>query len=231
MRGKQSRKPAWGKIIAAIVVFVALAAAWRYTPLSEYLTGARIRGWAQAMRDAPFAAAWAVLSYIPASFIMFPRPLLTLFTVIAFGPWLGFTYSMLGIIIAALTHYYTGVALPERTVKHLAGDRIDDYTNRLRNHGFVAIFAIRMVPIAPFPVEGIMAGAARISVRDYTIGTFLGMLPGVLATTVYGRQIERALKDASTINYWVLGAVALIFILITVAVGLWFKQQSAPSST
>ena len=49
------------------------------------------------------------------------RPLLTLITVVAFGPWLGFAYSMLGIMIAALATYYTGRALPRDTVKRIAG--------------------------------------------------------------------------------------------------------------
>ena len=32
---------------------------------------------------------------------LFPRALITLFGVIAFGPWLGFAYAMSGILLAA----------------------------------------------------------------------------------------------------------------------------------
>ena len=54
---------------------------------------------------------------------MFPRPLITLFAVIAFGPWLGFVYSMTGILLAALVTYYVGVKLPRRHGAHGSRDR------------------------------------------------------------------------------------------------------------
>lgn len=227
---RRPRKPAWGKLIAAAVVIAALAAMWRFTPISEFLTAERIGGWARYVRAQPLAPVWAVIAYVLTSYVMFPRPLLTLFTVIAFGPWLGFTYSMIGIMAAALSHYYVGVALPDGSVQKLAGDKMTKVTERLKDHGFLAIFAIRVVPVAPFPVEGFIAGATRIKVWDYLLGTFLGMLPGVLATTVFGRELERAIKDPSTINYWVLGAVVLVFIAITAGVAKWFAKANTAAA-
>ena len=228
---KRHRKPAWGKIAAAAVVIAALTAIWRYTPLSEYLTANRISEWARYVREMHLAPLWTVVAYVVTSYLMFPRPVLTLFTVIAFGPWLGFTYSMLGIMVAALSHYYVGRLLPPDFIRKLLGDKMDKIGDRLRNHGFLTIFAIRVVPVAPFPVEGFAAGAKRLRVWDYSLGTFLGMLPGVLATTVFGREIERALKDPGSLNYWVLGGAVLAVILFTVLVGRWLvKLQETPAS-
>ncbi|MBX6392064.1 MAG: TVP38/TMEM64 family protein [Burkholderiales bacterium] len=227
---KRPRKPAWGKLVAAAVVIAALTAAWRYTPLADYLTAQRIGAWARYVREMQLAPLWTVIAYVVTSYLMFPRPLLTLFTVIAFGPWLGFTYSMLGIMVAALSHYYVGRLLPPDFIRKLMGDKMDRIGDRLRDHGFLTVFAIRVVPVAPFPVEGFAAGAKRLRVWDYSLGTFLGMLPGVLATTIFGREIERALNDPSQINYWVLGGVVLALILVTVLVGRWLnKLQAAPA--
>ena len=228
---KRPRKPAWGKLAAAAVAIAALTAMWRYTPLSEYLTADRISGWARFVREQPMAPVWTVLAYVLTSYLMFPRPVLTLFTVIAFGPWLGFTYSMVGIMAAALSHYYVGRMLPGDTVRKLMGDKLDKMGERLKGHGFLTIFAIRVIPVAPFPVEGIAAGAKRLRVWDYSLGTFLGMLPGVLATTVFGREIEHALEDPDSINYWVLGGVVLFLIVLTIGVGRWLvKLQAAPAN-
>lgn len=224
------RHPAWGKLLLGAIVIAALAAIWRYTPLSDYLTGERISGWANTVRHMPFAPLWTVIAYVLSSYVMFPRPVLTLFTVIAFGPWLGFTYSMLGIMAAALSHYYVGIALPGDTVKKLAGSKMQKMGERLQHHGFLTIFAIRVVPVAPFPLEGVIAGTLRIKVWDYSLGTFLGMVPGVLATTVFGRELERAFKDPSQINYWLLAGIVVFFIALTAFVGRWLtKLQSAPA--
>jgi uncharacterized membrane protein YdjX (TVP38/TMEM64 family) len=96
---------------------------------------------------------------------------------------------MAGILGAALATYYTGRLLPRGSVKRLAGEKLDDMSKKLRNDGFLAVTAVRLVPVAPFAIEGIVAGAVRIRLGPYAVGTFLGMLPGVLATSVFGDQL------------------------------------------
>jgi phospholipase D1/2 len=224
-RARSKRKPAWGKIVLIALLFAGLAAAWRYTPLSEYITADRIAGWARAVRETHWAPAVVILSYTPAAFVMFPRPLLTLFTVIAFGPWLGFAYGMTGILLAALATYYTGRVLNPDTINRLGGDDVEKITRKLRRHGLLAMFLVRIVPAAPFSVEGIIAGAARLKLWHYMLGTFLGMVPGVLATSVFGGQIANALEDPGKINYWIVGAVVVAMIGLMVFVRWWMARQ------
>ena len=108
------RGPAWGKIVAIALVIAALAAAWRYTPLSEYVNAERIEAWARNTGDVPWAPLVVMLAYTPACLVMFPRPLITLFAVLSFGAVLGFVYSIIGILGAALATYYLGRALRPR---------------------------------------------------------------------------------------------------------------------
>jgi uncharacterized membrane protein YdjX (TVP38/TMEM64 family) len=224
-RQRRKRKPAWAEIIGALVFLALLGAAWRYTPLSDYITTERVGGWAKAVGGTWWAPIAVVLAYVPASFVMFPRPLLTLFTVIAFGPRLGFVYSMLGITVAAWATYYAGRAMPKPTVKRLAGDKLDQMGTKLRKHGFLAVVAWRTTPVTPFTLDGIMAGALRIKLWDYTAGTIVAMLPGVLATTIFGHQIKRWIENPDEISYWILGAIVVVFGLITWGVSRWFAKQ------
>jgi uncharacterized membrane protein YdjX (TVP38/TMEM64 family) len=165
--------------------------------------------------------------YTPAAFVMFPRPVLTLLTVIAFGPWLGFAYGMTGIIGSALATYYVGRLLPEKTLQRLAGDKLDDVIKALRRRGLMAMLAVRIIPVAPFAVEGFIAGAVPIKLWDYTLGTFLGMLPGVLATSVFGGQLAAALEDPSTLNWWIVGGVIVAMAALTWYVKRWFARQNS----
>jgi phospholipase D1/2 len=222
---RAGRKPAWGKLVAIALACAALAAAWRYTPLAELVTPERIIAWAKAVRGTPWAPVVVVLIYTPAAFVLFPRPLLTLLTVIAFGPRLGFVYGMAGILLSALATYYAGRVLRPATVERLTGKYSSHAGKVLREHGLAAMIAIRIVPAAPFVLEGILAGAMRIKLWHYMVGTFVGMLPGVLATSVFGDQITRALEDPSTINWWLVGAVLIAFALMTWAVKRWFAKR------
>jgi uncharacterized membrane protein YdjX (TVP38/TMEM64 family) len=210
-----------------VLACAALAAAWRYTPLSELITAERIIGWARAVRETKWAPVVVILIYTPAAFLMFPRPLLTLLTVIAFGPWLGFAYGMTGILVSALATYCAGRLLSRETVKRLAGEMLDHMSKRLRSHGLAAVTAVRIVPAAPFTIEGIVAGALRIKLWHYMLGTFLGMLPGVLATSVFGDQIATALEDPSKINWWIVAGVVLAFAVFTYFVRRWFASQES----
>lgn len=216
--------PAWGKILIAALVIAALAAAWRYTPLSELITGKQVTAWARAMREHPWAPVALVLVYVPATFVMFPRPVLTLVGVIAFGAWLGLAYTMAGIVLSALATYYVGRALPRKTIKRIAGDKMDDVSRQMRHHGILAVAALRFLPTAPFGVEGMIVGTVGVKLFDYLVGTLLGMAPGVLATTVFGHQINNAFSDPSTINYWVIGATIVVFAIVTFVIGRWLSK-------
>jgi uncharacterized membrane protein YdjX (TVP38/TMEM64 family) len=219
------KRPAWGKILLAAVVIAALTAMWRYTHLSEFITGERLSAWARTMRETPWAPFALVLAYTPAAFIMFPRPVLTLVGVIAFGPWLGFGYAMAGVLTSALATYYVGRALPRKTVRNIGGDKVDDVSQQMQRHGILAVAALRFLPTAPFGVEGMIVGTMRVKVWDYVLGTTLGMGPGVLATTVFGTQITNAFEDPSTVNYWVIGATVVVFIALSWVVGRWLTRR------
>ena len=227
-RGPVRDGPAGGKIALFALVVAALSALWRYTPIGKYLTPERVFDWAQTFGQQWWAPLAVIAAYTPACFTMFPRPLITLFAVIAFGPWLGFAYSMTGILLAALVTYYVGVKLPEDTVRRLAGAKMDGVADVLRRRGLIACLAVRIVPAAPFAVEGFIAGNIGIKVSDFLLGTFLGMLPGTLTTTVFGDQIQTALEDPSKINWWLVAGVLLMFAVMIYFVKRWFaKQQKA----
>jgi phospholipase D1/2 len=218
--------PAWGRIALIALVVAALSATWRYTPLREFLTPERAFDWAQTFGRKWWAPLAVIVAYTPACFTMFPRPLITLFAVIGFGPWLGFTYSMTGILLAALVTYYVGVKLPDDTVRRLAGSKMDGLAEVLRRRGLIACFAVRVVPAAPFAVEGFVAGDIGIKLRDFMLGTFLGMLPGTLTTTVFGDQIQTALEDPSRINWWLVAGVILFFVVLILYVRRWFAREN-----
>ena len=221
----QQGAPAWYKLAAFALVLAAFAAVWRYTPLAEYLTAEQVSGWARMLGSTWWAPYALIVVYTPAAFVMFPRPLITLTAVIAFGAWAGFACAIAGITVAALASYVAGRAMPRATVRRIAGAKLDAMSKVLRKKGFLAVLAVRIVPVAPFVVIGIVAGALRIKLWHFVAATVVGVLPGTLATTVFGDQLQAALEDPSRINYWVVGGVALVFAVMTVMMRRWFAKQ------
>ena len=206
-------------------VLVALALAWRYTPLNELLSRENVLAWARAARETPWAPIAVILAYTPAALFMFPRPFLTLLTIIAFGRWLGAGYSGAGIMLAAMATYYAGRMMRRETVVRLAGGKLDEAGKVLREHGILAVFASNQIPVPPFAVQGIIAGAIRIPAWQYAVGSFLGMAPGLLAATVFAGELRSALEDPSTISWWVIALVVVVFAAFIWGVRRWFAKK------
>ena len=200
---RQRRRPAWGKIAVAALVMAALAAAWRFSPLAEYLTPQRLAEWAAAARRTRWAPVVLVLAYTPAAFVLFPRPLLTVISVVAFGAWLGLAYAIAGILGAALATYFVGRYMPRRTVRRIVGDMLDDAAPIFRGHAVIGVFAANMVPVPPFGVQGVIAGCMRLSVWQYALGTLLSVLPTALLLALFGHQLSAGLNG--DVSVWLLG--------------------------
>jgi uncharacterized membrane protein YdjX (TVP38/TMEM64 family) len=224
------RSPAWGKIAMFALACLTLTAIWKYTPLATFLDGNHITGWARRAGDEWWVPILTVLAYTPVAFTLFPRPLLTLFAVIAFGPFMGFIYAMLGIELSAWVSFVLGKKMDRNTVRRIAGTKLNGILQVLRRRGLLAMTALRLVPIAPFLVEGVVAGAARVKLSDFMIGTGLGMLPGTLTSTVFGDQLQVWLEDPSRINYWLIALVLLLLGIATWLVRRWLVA-SAPSAS
>ena len=217
--------PAWGKLALLLAAIAALAALWRFTPLAQVVTPENAIAWAKQF-GSQWWAPWALmLAYTPACFVMFPRPLITLAAVVAFGPWLGFVYALAGIVGSAIVTYYAGRRMRRDTVRRLAGPGLDRMVKVLKKHGLLAMTLLRLVPIAPFAVEGIVAGAVHLKLWHLAAGTAIGMLPGTLATTVFGDQLESALSGGS-FNWWMVGGVLLLLAAGSWAVTRWFTRMA-----
>jgi uncharacterized membrane protein YdjX (TVP38/TMEM64 family)/phosphatidylserine/phosphatidylglycerophosphate/cardiolipin synthase-like enzyme len=226
---EQAERAAWGKLALVAGTVAALIALWRFTPLAHVVTPERTIEWAHEFGSRPWAPLLIMLAYTPACFVMFPRPLLTLAGVIAFGPWLGFAYALIGIVASAVATYYTGRRMRRDTVRRLAGPRLDRMIEVLRKNGLLAMTLLRLVPIAPFAIEGMVAGAVRLKLWHLVVGTAIGMVPGTLAATIFGDQIETALTGGP-VNWWLVGGCAGALAAGLYAVKRWFSRAARKAS-
>jgi uncharacterized membrane protein YdjX (TVP38/TMEM64 family) len=215
MTKQKRRGPAWGRIAAILVAAAVLAAAWRWTPLADYVTAERILGWTRAVRGTWWAPIVLVSAYTPAAFVLLPRPVITLVSVMTFGVLPGLVYATTGVLIAAVVTYYAGRFLPRKTVHRLAGDALEPAGKLLREHGTLAVFGSNMIPTPPFVVQNMIAGAVRIPPWKFVLGTFLALIPGMLAWTVFGDQLSAALEDSAEVSYLLIGGAVVLLVAFT----------------
>jgi phospholipase D1/2 len=186
-------------------------------------------GLAETFASQPWAPFVVMLAYTPACFVLFPRPLITLFSVIAFGTALGLVYATAGIVIAAIVTYIIGRRMDRAKVRKFAGPKLNRVSELLRTKGLLAVTILRLVPVAPFAVGGVVAGAIRVKVWHFVLGTLIGMLPGTFAMTVFGSQIQAGLRNPGGINFWLVGGAVAGLAVISALALRWanasFKKQ------
>lgn len=196
----RSARPAWVLPVAALLLAGVLTALWHLTPLARWANAEHIIGWARDFSLIQGAPILIMLAYTPASIIMFPRPLLTLLAVAAFGAWHGFAYAFIGILIAAVATYALGTRLDRQGVRRIARGRLNRLSQVMRRRGLLAMTAVRLVPMAPFAVVNMVAGAIRIRPWHFIVGTGIGILPGTLVATIFGDQLFAGLRDPRSID-------------------------------
>jgi phosphatidylserine/phosphatidylglycerophosphate/cardiolipin synthase-like enzyme/uncharacterized membrane protein YdjX (TVP38/TMEM64 family) len=221
----ERERPAWGKVAGLLVTVGALMALWQFTPLHGVATPQAALRWAKAFGE-QWWAPWAVMAaYTPACLVMFPRPLITLAAVIAFGPVWGFFYSLAGICASSAVTWWMGQHMRRDTVRRIAGAKLDRMAEVLKKHGLLAMTLLRLVPLAPFAVESIVAGAIRMKLWHVVVGTALGLLPGTLTTTLFGDAIETAISGAGRVNWWLVGGALALLAGGAWAVKRWFTRM------
>jgi phospholipase D1/2 len=224
-RAADPERPAWGKLAAVIATLAGLMALWQFTPLREVASAEAAIRWAKAFGEQWWAPWLLMAAYTPACLVMFPRPLITLAAVIAFGPWWGFCYSLTGICASSAVTWWMGRHMRRDTVRRLAGAKLDRMAEVLRKHGLLAMTLLRLVPLAPFAVESIVAGAIRMKLWHVVLGTAIGLLPGTLTTTVFGDAIETAISGTGTVNWWLVGGALALLAGGAWAVKRWFTRM------
>lgn len=206
-------------LLVALLLLIALALAWGSTPMRDWLDVDRVVGSLRRFGQA-FGPLAAVCGFALALTLAVPLMFLTLVALVAYGPLAGFGCAIAGAMLGAAASYGIGRFLGRDVVQRLGGERINRLSRRLASRGLLAVVAVRMLPVAPFAVVNMVAGASHIRLRDLLLGTLIGISPGTLAMTLFAEQIAAALKNPTPLTFVWAGLTGLLIV-----VGLWALQR------
>ncbi len=217
--GATGRRP-WVLLAGVLVGCALLALLWALPPFQAWLAPGRLLDWTDPLKESPLAPLIVIGAYMVGALVVFPLLLLIVYTAMVFGPVLGGAYTLLGCLAGAITMYGVGRGLGRHTVRKLTGRRLGRLTRRLARSGTVAVAAVRLFPVAPASIVSLICGAVGIRFRHFTLGTLIGVTPGVLALTLFGDQLGRTLRSPTPVEI----AVACAMALAVVGVVLWIRR-------
>jgi phosphatidylserine/phosphatidylglycerophosphate/cardiolipin synthase-like enzyme/uncharacterized membrane protein YdjX (TVP38/TMEM64 family) len=195
-----------------------LALAWQYTSLHDFTDVGFVSSLISHPVRSQFAPLLAIAAFVVGGLVVFPVLVLIAATAAALGPWMGFFSAGAGVLLSALTLFSIGRVLGQARLQRLLGRRAGRVQSRIIGKGVVAVAMIRMVPIAPFSIVNVVAGASKLSLRDFLLGTVLGMAPGIAVMAALGAQIADLARNASWTNAVLLALAILTWIALCLGV-------------
>jgi uncharacterized membrane protein YdjX (TVP38/TMEM64 family) len=186
-----------------------LALAWHVTPLKDVLNLASLVEFARSLDRLPLTPLAMLLGYAIGGQVL-PITLLIAATGIVFGPVAGSVYGIAGSLLSAAIGYSIGHRLGHDAVRRLLGPHIRHLSKRLARRGILTVLVVRVLPVAPFVVVNVVAGASHLRFRDFMLGTLCGMVPGIVVTVAFVHSLVEAIHQPSLGTALALGAVALL---------------------
>ena len=220
-----------GALLRGLLILVALfilAAALRWTSLGEWLSPNTLAGFAAWLRSQVNAPLWVIGAYLAGGITGFPVTLLIFATAFTLNSWLAIVCSLLGCILSAMLLYGFGRCLGRKHVMHFAGRRVNRVNRLISKQGALAVAAVRMIPIAPYSLVNLAAGAVGVPFRDFVRGTLLGMSPGVVGITFFTKQLEQIILNPSALNLFVLVGTLVLMLAGIVGLRRWIASKQSP---
>jgi phosphatidylserine/phosphatidylglycerophosphate/cardiolipin synthase-like enzyme/uncharacterized membrane protein YdjX (TVP38/TMEM64 family) len=210
-----------------LLVVVALAVAARTDFVGETGVLADVLRFAAQNRPSWLGLSSVVAAFCLATLLFVPINIMIAATGALFGPLLGLGYALAGALAAAGLSFGFGRALGRDWLRRIASRRINAINKRLNQHGLLAMTVLRLLPIAPFTVVNLAAGASEIRTRDYLLGSLFGMAPGIVLMTVFGDRLGAWLRHPDIANLAVVVVVAALALLLTWALRRWSRRRTS----
>ncbi|MBK7586286.1 MAG: TVP38/TMEM64 family protein [Myxococcales bacterium] len=174
---------------ALAVVVTLLLAAW-LLPVSDWLL--KVVAWMQSAGGAGVGV--YSLVYLVATVFVLPGSVLTLGAGFVYGPTLGTLLVSPVSVISATAAFLLGRSLAREWVaRRLAGHpRLSALERAVSRNGIRTVVLLRLSPILPFNLLNYALALTRVRLRDYILGSFLGMLPWTFVYVYLGSLVTTA---------------------------------------
>lgn len=118
--------------------------------------------------------------------VLFPDSVLVIGGGMVYGLVKGAILTSIGSLLGAVVAFSISRKLGRKAVKKLIKKDLVLFNKDNRVGGILTILMLRLIPLFPFKVVSYSAGLSDIRLRDYSIATLIGSIPGIIIYTNLG---------------------------------------------
>ena len=150
--------------------------------------------------------------------LIIPGPVFTVAGGYVFGTFWGTVYSLIGTVIGSVLVFMIGRRFGRPLVEAIIHKKELKHIDILfKKKGNKALLISRTAPLI-FPNDAVSFAASmtKMSLKDYTIMSFIGFIPNILLLTIFGEQIGTGQTPTILIYFSLMSIFAVIYL---------FRQQ------
>lgn len=221
----------WWKWVLYLGVAVALVAGAKYFHVQDLLR--------QALNWVGQLGPWGVIIfigiYVVATVLFIPGSVLTLGAGAVFGVAWGSVYVSIASTLGATAAFLVGRYLARDAIaRKIEGNaRFAAIDKAVANEGWKIVGLTRLSPVFPFTLLNYAFGLTQVSLRDYVLASWIGMMPGTVMYVYLGSLAKAASGEHTrTPGEWALYGVGLLAtVIVTVFVTRIAKRALAKRIT
>jgi uncharacterized membrane protein YdjX (TVP38/TMEM64 family) len=225
-KSSAASKSAISRLVALIIIVVALFLAMRFLPIQQWLRN--FNDWVSQMGVAGifiFIGVYAVATVLLAS-----GAILTIGAGFAFGLWKGFLAVSVGATLGASLAFLVARFIARDKVEAIAkgNEKFRNIDNAIAKQGAKLVFLLRLSPVIPFNLSNYFYGLTSVKFWPYVLASWIGMMPGTFLYVYIGTAGKAAVSaaaDGEAIKHgWQYWAFMSVGLAATIIVTIWVTK-------
>jgi uncharacterized membrane protein YdjX (TVP38/TMEM64 family) len=223
---KNGPKGTVGRLVALIIIVIALFLAMRFLPVQQWLRN--FNDWVGQMGVAGIFIFIGV--YAIAAVLLAPGSILTIGAGFAFGLWKGFLAASAGATLGASLAFLVARFIARDKVEAIAkgNEKFRNVDNIIGKQGAKLVFLLRLSPVIPFNLSNYFYGLTGVKFWPYVLASWIGMMPGTFLYVYIGTAgkaaVSAAAGDEAMKHGWQYWTFMSIGLAATIIVTIWVTK-------
>ncbi len=178
----------------------------------------------------PLAPLLVVPVFVLGGLVIAPVTVMIAICGLIFGPWIASLSAIAGTLATTAVNHELGRYLG-RAIERRAPSVLTERMRKLgRSSDVWSLAGLRLVPIAPFAVVSLLAGAAHVRLRDFVLGTLLAFGPGIVLICFSVDRARAAVAGEPVFEPWVLATIVIAGIAV-IGLRAWQRTRQKTAGT
>ena len=216
------KKSAIARLVALIVIVIALFVAMQFLPVQQWLT--TFNAW---VAHAGVAGIFVFIGvYAVATVLLAPGSILTIGAGFAFGLWKGFLAVSAGATLGASLAFLVARFIARDKIETIAqrNEKFRKLDSAIGQQGARLIFLLRLSPVIPFNLSNYFYGLTAVKFWPYVLASWIGMMPGTFLYVYIGIAGKATAGGEAVKHGWQYWTFFGVGFAATIVVTIWVTK-------